>query len=228
MIDKTGSANKKSELSQKKISAYADKSEKIYDEYVRIQKELAEQKSYNKQLSSIVATQKSQIPLLQEQLKEIEVTNKKIIPLMLEMVDNMEKFVSIDTPFLKKEREQRAVNLRTYLSNPELSTAEQFRMILESHKIEYGYARTLEAYRSELDPENKKSKMVDFLRVGRLALYYQSLDSQESGIYDLNMKKWVVLDKSYNELIKKGIKMARKKISPDFLTLAIMPVKEER
>jgi len=228
MIDATKSANKNSELSQKKISSYADQSEKIYDEYVRIQKELAEQKNYNKQLSSIVATQKAQIPLLQEQLKEIEVTNKKIIPLMLEMVDNMEKFVSVDTPFLKKEREQRVVNLRTYLSNPELSTAEQFRMILESHKIEYGYARTLEVYRSELDPEDKTSKMVDFLRVGRVALYYQSLDSQESGVYDQNTNKWVVLDENYNEYIKKGIKMARKKVSPDFLTLAIISAKEEK
>ena len=227
VIDKTSLANKKSESSQKKINAYAEKSETIYDEYTRLQKELKQQKAYNKQLDTIVQRQVEEIPQLQEHLKQIEVTNKKIIPLMLEMVEKLEKFVSIDTPFLKKERNERVKNLKNFLSNPDLSTAEQFRMIEESYKIEYSYARTLEVYRSELSKENE-SKMVDFLRIGRLALYYQSLDGQETALYDADTHKWIVLDSDYNEEIKKSIKMARKKVSPDFLTLAVVPPKAEK
>ncbi|MDF1880021.1 DUF3450 domain-containing protein [Sulfurimonas sp. MAG313] len=226
-IDKTNLANKKSESSQKKINTYAEKSETIYDEYSRLQKELKQQEAYNKQLRSIVQRQVEEIPKLNEQLKQIEVTNKKIIPLMLEMVDKLEKFVSIDTPFLKEERRKRVKNLKNFLTNPDLNTAELFRMILESYKIEYSYARTLEVYRSELS-EGDNTKIVDFLRVGRLALYYQSLDGLETALYDVNTQDWILLDSDYNEKIKKSIKMARKKVSPDFLTLAIVPTKAEK
>ena len=226
-IDKTDTANKKSASSQEKINAYSDKTEKIYDEYVRLQKELEQQKAYNKQLDAIVQRQFEEIPKLENNLKQIDITNKKIIPLMLEMVEKLEKFVSIDTPFLKKERSKRVKSLKQFLSNPDLSTAEQFRMILESYKIEYSYARTLEVYRSELS-ESDESKMVDFLRVGRLALYYQSLDGKETALYNTKTHDWVILNEDYNEAIKKSIKMARKKVSPDFLTLPIVPTKAEK
>lgn len=223
MIDKVGSTNAKSAASQKKINAYADTSEKLYDEYVRIQKELDEQRLYNRQLSLIVSTQKEEIPKLEEQISQIEVTHKKIIPLMFEMVETLDKLIAVDTPFLHDERTQRATNLKSYLSNPDITIAEQFRLIFESYKIEYSYARTLEVYRTQFDGDG--SKTVDFLRVGRFALYYQSLDLQESAIYDLENQKWVILDPKYNPKIRKAIKMARKKVAPDFLTLPILAAK---
>ena len=228
LIEKTQDADKKSERSQTKINDYSDKSEKIYDEYVRVKKELDEQYAYNKQINMILSTQEKEIPQLQHQLKEIEVTNRKIIPLMFEMIEKLEKFVSIDTPFMKEERSKRVDNLKTFLANPDITTAEQFRTILESYKIEYGYSRTFEAYRSELNEADGKTKTVDFLRVGRLAFYYQTLDSKESGLFDFKTGKWVILDEDYNELLKTGIKMARKKVSPDFLTLALFSNKAEK
>ncbi len=228
MIEKTNDANSNSKKSQKTIDSYSDTSEKIYDEYITSKKELEEQITYNRQLELILKTQKQEIPKLEKQLTEIETTNRKIIPLMFDMIEKLEKFVSVDTIFLKEERTQRVESLKNYLSNPDMNTAQQFRTILESYKIEYGYSRTLEVYRSELKIGESEGKTVDFLRVGRLALYYQSLDFTESGYYDLQAGKWIILDDDYNELIKNGIKMARKKISPDFLTLPIKSVKAEK
>lgn len=228
MLETNKNANSSSQVSQKRIDGYSDKYENIYNEYLHLNKELEEQTIYNKQLSLIVNKQKEEIPQLQKQIQDIDVTNEKIVPLMFEMVEKLEHFVSIDTVFLQQERKQRVEKLKDYLSNPDMSTAEQFRTILESYKIEYGYARTLEVYRSELTDNNfTTGKTVDFLRVGRLALYYQTIDSSECGFYDLKSRKWVVLDKKHNELIAKAIKIARKKISPDFLTLPVMSSKDE-
>jgi len=228
MIKNKISSNVKSQVSQKKIDDLSEKSSNLYDKYLLINKQLEEQTIYNKQLSLFVKTQQNEIPLLQKKIQEVEETNKKIVPLMFEMVEKLDKFVSIDSIFLHKERTQRVKKLKDYLSNPEMSTAEQFRTILESYKIEYNYARTLEVYRSELLENNKTAKTVDYLRVGRLALYYQTIDSSQSGYYDINSKKWVILDEKYNQLIKKAIKIARKKISPDFLTLPIISSKDEK
>jgi len=211
------SANTKSAASQQNIDAYAKQSEAMFEEYEQIKKELEEQRTYNRRLEMIVDTQKQELPKLQEQLKTIETTQKKIIPLLFDMVETFEKLVTLDTPFLQEERAKRAENLKSYMANPDISLSEQFRMALQSYKIEYGYARTLEAYRSQLDGKN-----VDFILVGRVGLYYQTLDLQECGIYDASSKSWVKLESSYNEHITKAIKMARKKIAPDFLTIPII------
>jgi len=227
MLDTSKNANSSSQVSQKKINKYSQQHESIYDEYLSISKQLKEQTAYNKQLSLITNKQREEIPELQKQIKDIEVTNIKIVPLMFEMVDKLGKFVSIDTPFLEKERKDRVNKLKDYLSNPDMSTAGQFSTILESYKIEYSYARTLEAYRSQLNDNSTKAKTVDFLRVGRLALYYQTLDASECGYYNLQAKKWIILDKKYNGFIANAIKIARKKVSPDFLTLPVMAQRGE-
>ena len=228
IVKNVQTANSKSKIIQKKINTYSDKSQSLYDKYLSIKKELDEQKIYNHQLKLITDTQTKQIPKLKQQLKDIEITQKKIIPLMFEMTDTLDKFVKIDTPFLYKERTSRVKNLKNYLANPDISISEQFTMVLNSYKIEYNYARTLEVYRSQINPEDDNSQTVDFLRIGRLSFYYQSLDKKESAVYDLKSHSWVKLDESYNENISKAIKIARKKLSPDFLSLPILANKDSK
>jgi len=216
-LDERVLTNTKSAKTQGKIDRYASESQELYEEYRQLERTLKEQKSYNKQLEAIVKTQKSEVPKLEAQLQEIEVTQKKIVPLMYEMVEVLERMVEADTPFLHEERLARVTHLKSYLTDPELSLSEQFRMILEAYKIEYGYARTLQAYRATLEGDTT----VDFFRLGRVALFYQTLDAQKSGMYDLSSGAWIELDSVYNAAIAKAIKMARKKMAPDFLTLPL-------
>lgn len=216
-LDERVLTNTKSAKIQANIDRYANESQELYEEYKQLERTLKEQKSYNKQLEAIVATQKAELPKLEAQLEAIEITQKKIVPLMYEMVGSLERMVQADTPFLYDERLERIKHLQSYLTNPELSLSEQFRMILEAYKIEYSYARTLEAYRATL----KDEKTVDFLRLGRVALFYQTLDAQESGMYDLETGGWIKLENEYNAAITQALKMARKKTAPDFLTLPL-------
>ena len=120
MLTKVSQTNKKSSASQKKINSVSDTSQKVYDEYTLINKELHEQKLYNKRLELFVATQNKEIPKLQNQLKEVVQTHKKIIPLMFEMVATLDKLLLLDTPFLIAERTQRIENLKSYLANSDI------------------------------------------------------------------------------------------------------------
>lgn len=220
--------NKTGALIQKNINKIANQTDSLYEEFLNVKKELDEQKSYNKQLKLITDTQSQQIPKLKRQLKDLEETKKKIIPLMFEMVDTLDKFIHMDIPFLTEERNQRIKNLKSYLSNPDISISETYRAIMSSYKIEYNYARTIGVYRTQLDPANKNSPIVDFLRVGRVGLYYQTLDKKKSAVYDLNLKRWVSLDESYNSKIDNAISIARKKHTPDFFTLPILRKKDTK
>lgn len=227
VIDSKATVNNASKLSQKKIDTYVEQSNSLYQKYKRAQKELEEQKKYNEQLALLVDKQKIEIPKIENKLTQIDVTNKKIIPLMFQMVSTYEEFLKRDTKFLEDERSARVEQLKDYLSNPELDTAQRFQAIIESYKVEYNYARTLEAYRSTLKNSDTE-QTVDFLRVGRVALYYQTLDGLQSGYFDASNNRWVLLPEEYNDSIKQGIDIARKKASPDFLTLPMIASKDKK
>jgi len=228
IIDSDKVANQTGASIQKHIDSLSNKNDVLYEEYLNVKKELDEQQSYNKQLKLITDAQNKQIPKLEQQLKDLEQTKKKIIPLMFEMVDTLNKFVQVDTPFLIEEREQRVKNLKSYLSNPDISLSEEYRTIIDSYKIEYNYARTVGVYRAQLDSHDENSPTVDFLRVGRVGFYYQTLDKKKSAMYDLKTHRWVIIDDKYNNKLDNAINIARKKHAPDFFVLPILKAKDTK
>ena len=62
-------------------------------------------------------------------------------------------------------------------------------------------------------------RTVDFLRIGRVSLYYLSLDGVEAGIWHDNA--WQKLDDSYRQSISLGLKVAKKQLPPDLLVLPV-------
>ena len=59
-----------------------------------------------------------------------------------------------------------------------------------------------------------------FLRVGRVALLYQTLDGEETGYWDASQKKWVE-DDSYRSAVRRGFAVADKATAPDLLTVPV-------
>jgi hypothetical protein len=54
----------------------------------------------------------------------------------------------------------------------DVTNAEKFRRLIEAYQIENNYGNTIEAYRANIELNGVISS-VDFLRLGRIALYYQ-------------------------------------------------------
>ncbi|MDZ7826603.1 MAG: DUF3450 family protein [Gammaproteobacteria bacterium] len=63
--------------------------------------------------------------------------------------------------------------------------------------------------------------MVDFLRMGRVALVYQTTDGARSGVWNQEERRWQELDDSYNNSIRSGIRIARQQAAVDLITLPI-------
>ena len=139
---------------------------------------------------------------------------------MTKMITTLESFVSLDMPFLPQERAKRVTELKAMMSRADVSTSEKYRRILEAYQVENEYGRTIEAYRG-LQVVNGKELSVDFLRVGRVALIYQTLDGEQMGQYDLKNKKWQELDSDYEKSIKTALKVAKKQTAPNLLHLPI-------
>lgn len=206
--------------SQKKIDALSDKTQKMLDEYRSTTHQIETLTIYNTHLKKLLTSQQTEKSSLEQQLKEIETTQREIVPLILRMFDSLEKFVALDLPFLPEERNQRITKLKEMILRADVTNAEKFRRILEAYQVENDYGNTIEAYRSDLTV-NKVTSSVDFLRLGRVALYYQHFDGSETGYWNKEQKKWQVLSADYRNAIRNGLRVARKETAPNILSLPI-------
>ncbi len=223
-VKETIQSNRSAAKSQLKIDGLSDQTGKMLEEYRLLLKETETLQTYNDQLKKLLVSQHSEEQSLLRQLQEIEVTQREIVPFMLNMLDSLEAFISLDVPFLAEERAQRLARLQEMIGRADVTQSEKFRRILEAYQIENEYGRTIEAYRADLDL-NGASYTVDFLRLGRLSLYYQTLDGKKTGVWSQKAKGWQALSDRYNRTISNGLQIARKQIAPDLLKLPV-PVPE--
>ncbi|WP_051906670.1 DUF3450 domain-containing protein [Methylomarinum vadi] len=209
--------------SQKKIDALSEKTRQMLEQYRSAIHQTKSLQTYNKHLKDLLNSQQQEKESLQQQLQDIETTQRDIVPLLLRMLDSLDKFIQLDVPFLAEERQQRLANLKAMVVRADVTNAEKFRRILEAYQIENDYGKTIEAYRGDLELNGVKSS-VDFLRLGRIALYYQRLDGSETGYWNKETKQWQVLPSDYRNAIRNGLRIARKEAAPDLLTLPIPAV----
>lgn len=212
-------ANKAAAASQARVNQLDDETQTLLDEYRIALRETESLRRYNEQLELQIKSQLDEVVSMQKQIEDIERTNREIYPLMQKMVETLDQFVALDLPFLKEERAERIANLKGVLARADVSTAEKYRRILEAYSIEMEYGRTLEAYEGKLG-EGEEQRTVNFLRIGRVALLYQTLDGDETGYWDADKKGWEE-DGGYDDYVKHALKIARKQTAPDLIVAPV-------
>jgi len=141
-------------------------------------------------------------------------------PILKHSAAELRQRVTDGPPFRLTERRGRLDRLDALLNDGTAQPAEKFRQTFEAYRIELDYARAVEADRDLLEADGR-SRLVDFLIVGRLALYYQTLDGRESGLWLNAERRWQRVSGEDNEKIAKGLRAARKLEPPLLLTLPL-------
>lgn len=212
-------AEKAAAASQGKINNLDDEKQTMLGDYRATLRETESLRRYNEQLELQLKSQEEEMVSIGKQIGEIERTNREIYPLMQRMVETLEQFVSLDLPFLAGERTTRIATLKEIMNRADVSTAEKYRRILEAYSVEMEYGRTIEAYQGKIG-SGEATRTVDFLRVGRVALLYQTLDGRETGFWDATAKAWQE-DDDYEDHVRKGLKIARKQVAPNLLVVPV-------
>ena len=107
------------------------------------------------------------------------------------------------------------------MDRSDITIAEKFRQVLEAYKIENEYGRKIDSYKG-VASVGGSDREVNFLRIGRIGLMYQTTDGEESGAWDQDKRTWVELDSGdYRGAIQKGLRIARKQASIDIMKLPI-------
>ena len=212
--------DKASQVSQVKVDKLSDQSQELLSEYKGVIRQVEALKVYNRQLQKVVTAQQAEVDSMLEQIKTLDQTNIEITPLMLKMVHALDEFVELDAPFQLKERRERVERLRATMDSPNVTTSEKYRKILESYQIENDFGRTIEAYEASLG-KGDNTRTYNFLRIGRVALLYQSLDGAETGQWNNETRQWEVLPESFRAGVNQGLKIARKQAPHNLIKLPV-------
>lgn len=172
------------------------------------------------QLRKSVDAYKTTIASLENKITEISRISGELLPYLDEVFDRMADRIDSDLPFLQDERRQRLQNLRQTLDDPEISTSEKFRKTMEALLIETEYGNTVEVYQQRIMIEGK-SILVDIFRLGRISLFFQTLDQTQSGYFNQAQSVWKTLPIEYNREINAAIEIGTKRRSADLLNLPV-------
>ncbi len=216
-----GATHAAAKTSQQKIDRLADQRQDLLVQYRSENSQIDSLRVYNEQLQKLVSSQNAERAKLQREIDSVTEIEREIMPLMQRMVDMLAEVVDADVPFLLDERNQRVARLRDLLNRSDVTVAEKYRLIIEAYTIENNFGHTIEAYQATIS-EDGQDRDVDYLRIGRSGLYYQTRDGLESAAWDRNKNDWTLLDSSYADPIKVGLKVARKQTPPDLLLLPVL------
>ena len=212
---------------QRRVEQIADQTNNLLNDYNTVSKVVDGLVTYNSLLQRQIDNQQTEMAALNESIANVALIERQIIPLMTRMIDAMEVFIQLDTPFLLKERTERIGRLRGMMERSDVSAAEKFRQVIEAYQIENDYGRTIEAYKDSVEI-NGVQQEADFLRIGRVSLAYQTVGGGTTGAWDKETESYVQLDDAkFKTQVADGLKVARKQIAPDLLVVPVAAPSEE-
>ena len=214
------SSNLGSKDSQIIVSNLSDETQDLLGQYRLVLQQIDRLIAYNDYVERLIVDQEAQITDIRKQLDQFALIERGIVPLMLDSIDILDKFIDLDVPFLLEERKARVARLRTIMDLSDVTVSEKYRQIMDAYQIETTYGRDIEAYTGLLEIDGE-SRQVDFLRIGRTSLTYQTPDQEETGFWNKQTGQWEKLPNKYQNYVTQGLRVARKQVTPNLLELPI-------
>lgn len=180
----------------------------------------------NEHLSEQIEAQEQMLATMEEHIQAAttlaDPESSPLIPLMEDMISTLESFVESDFPFELEDRREQVNNARALVNNEEASIQQKFNLLLEVIRAELEYASTLAAYDEQVIDLNGSELEVNMVRVGRIALAFQSTDRTVTGYWDKNARQWVEGDPGdYRTAIDRAYRVANSELAAEMLNLPI-------
>ncbi len=206
--------------SQIKIDELQDQTRDLLSQYKRVMKIVDGLRVYNQQQERLIASQEREIVDLNQSIDEVTVIERQIGPLIARMIENLEKFIELDLPFLMTERSERIEFLKDALDRADVTVAEKFSQVMQAYQVENTYGTTIEAYTDFVEIDGQERK-VDVLKWGRVALVFQTPDGEITGVWDKAQDDWVIVGDEYRSGVRNGLRIARKTQTANLVVLPV-------
>ena len=188
--------------------------------YDRLQEENHRLAAQVDALEENVAAAGRRVARKEKQLADIGHVTEGIKPFLWELAGRIEALAEDGPPFLKEERRQRVNRLNEIMAEPDVPVSEQYRKAMEALLVEAEYGNTIEVYQQTIDAQGR-TMLVNIFRLGRISLFYQTLDRQENGWFNVAENRWEKLPKTYNREISSAIDIGARRQPVELLTLPL-------
>jgi predicted RNase H-like nuclease (RuvC/YqgF family) len=154
--------------------------------------------------------------------EEINKLREQLDPYLETVVDRMAAFVKQDLPFLPEERQKRIDVLKQSLDNYNMQLSEKLnRVFTMGLEIEAQYGKMIEAQEDQTLKLNGVETQVTLMRLGRVEMYYMSVDHKQIGIWNRQTKKWEPLPDDEIQQFKLAFDMALGKRAAQIVELPL-------
>ena len=209
------------QASQRRVDSLHDQTQATFREYRQVLKEVEGLKVYNARLENQIADQERRIAQIDASIRQAVVVQRQIPGLATRMIDALEELIRLDMPFYPEERAERIQLLRLNQDRSDVSTAEKFRQVLEAYKIENEYGRKIDSYRDTVEIDGA-AREVNILRIGRIAMMYQTTDGALTGAWNRGRGDWDPLTgRAYRASVLQGLRISRKQAAIQLMRVPI-------
>lgn len=225
-LDQGSAAVNEGARSQENVDDLDDQSRGLLTDYRAALKETASIRRFNDSRRVEIQNQLEEIKALREDIANIQGLQRAIVPLLDDMFAEIQKIVEADTPFLMEERKKRIAGLKARMSDTTQTPASRYGLLMEAFQIENEYGRTLESYEGKVDNDGE-ALLVEYLRIGRIALIYKTPDNSILRIWDNTVDEngekvgWIDLDKRFLPDVITGIRIANEQLPPDLMVIPV-------
>ena len=167
-----------------------------------------------------LSAEQSRNRALVDKLEKLEAISRNIEPFLEEAHSRLSALLRRDPALLPEERRQRLARLQTLLRDPAGDVGEKYRKTMEALFIEAEYGNTVDVYQQTITVAGQ-SITVTILRLGRLALFYQSMDRKTCGYFDRAAGKWRPLSGSHLKGIRTAMEITGKQRPAQMVSLPI-------
>ncbi|MCD6305421.1 MAG: DUF3450 domain-containing protein [Deltaproteobacteria bacterium] len=205
---------------QKAEDKWAEERSRLKAKYEKLESENNRLTAENSELKKDVAARRASVEALEREIAQIARISDELLPFLEQTYNRLAALVKEDVPFLSDERDRRLETLRRTLDDAMVSTSEKFRKVMEALSVEAEYGNTVEVYPEEIVIDGKKIQ-VNIFRLGKISLFFQTLDGKTTGYFDAAAFAWKKFPPQYNRQINAAIEMGTKQRPVDLLVLPL-------
>lgn len=213
-INQSVNATVQAERAQQQIDNLDAERGELFADYRATLQRIQARRLYVERLEVYLQSQANQIDDFRLQIEGVDDIVGELEPMLQEMVDALEQFIRLDTPFLLEERLERVARLRETLDLNDVSPGEKYRQIMNAYAIEMDHGRFVKSWEARLEGA-EGNPMVDYVLFGRVAWTYLTKDERQAWMWNTDTGAWERLPDAYIEDIRQAMRIAQDQASQD-------------
>lgn len=223
--EKTKTAIQRKLEVQKMADEWINEKEAIINEMRQIHNETQWYAFQRKKFEKYVANQRQKIKQMKEERQDLQTMQLQLEPYLEEKISQLDTFIDKDLPFQTESRKSYIQYLKESLYDPDLKLTEKLQRVIKAYQREAKYGKTIGAEVQDLDIKGNTFK-ANVLRIGRVKLFYMSLDGTRLGAWNKENSDWESVDNKYKRAIETTIDIANQQKTVELVTLPVGGLKE--